>query len=125
MERREREVFADSLLKIEVLTGAENIEVKWRGKSAQREPGLFITPVLSDVLDKSNRLNRPVVLDFRELAFMNSASLTPIIKVLDRAKRESFNLVIQYDRSKRWQDLNFSALRIFETEDRRVEVRGI
>jgi hypothetical protein len=125
MRGLEPEIFADNLLRIEVLTGDENIEVRWLGKSAQREPDRFITPVLSDVLDKSNKLQKPVVLDFRELAFMNSASLTPIIKVLDRAKRGTLNLLLQYDQSKRWQDLNFSALRIFETDDLRVQVKGL
>ena len=125
MNGTEPQIFAHDLLRIEILTGADNIEVRWSGKSAQREPGRFISPVLADVLDRSHELKKPVVLDFRELAFMNSASLTPIIKVLDRAKRSSLNLVLQYDRSIKWQDLNFSALRIFETADRRVEVRGL
>ncbi len=125
MDRHEPEVFTDNLLQLAVVDGKETIEVKWLGKSVQREPGRFIAPVLAGVIEKSNGLRKKIVLDFRELAYMNSSTLTPVIKILDRAKRGSVQLKVIYDKSIKWQDLNFSALNLFETKDRRVEVRGL
>jgi hypothetical protein len=121
----EPKVFTDNLLRIEVCDRDRGIEVKWLGKSTQREPGRFITPLLGDVIDASSESNKPVVLDFRGLGFMNSSTITPVIKLLDRAKQGQVKLTLLYDKSSNWQDLNFSALRIFETEDRRIEVRAL
>ncbi len=125
MSGPEPRVFTDNLLRIEIVDREQGIEVKWLGKSVQREPGRFITHVLGEVIDASSEFQKPVVLDFRELGFMNSSTITPVIKVLDRAKQSAVKLTLLYDKSSNWQDLNFSALRIFETEDRRVEVRAL
>ena len=121
----EPKIFTDNLLRIEVCDRDQGIEVKWLGKSIQREPGRFLTPLLGQVIDASHESNKPIVLDFRGLGFMNSSTITPVIKVLDRAKKGAVKLTLLYDKSSNWQDLNFSALRIFETEDRRVEVRAL
>lgn len=125
MDRHEPEIFTDNLLKLAVVDGKETIEVKWLGKSIQREPGRFIAPILTGVIEKSNGLQKKIVFDFRELAYMNSSTLTPVIKVLDRAQRGSVQLAVIYDKSIKWQDLNFSALSLFETKDRRIEVKGL
>jgi len=55
---------------------------------------------------------------------MNSSTITPIIKILERAKRGSTHVTVLYDKSLKWQDLIFSALTIFTTKDKRVEIRG-
>ena len=125
MTRSEPEIFTDDPLRIEITDGQEAVEVKWFGKSVQREPGKFISPILSDVIKKNSRDAKRIVLDFRELDYMNSSTMTPIIKVLDRVRKGSTRLTLIYDKSAKWQDLNFSALKLFETEDRRVEIRGL
>ncbi len=125
MNRVEPEIFTDSPLRIEVLDGQETIEVKWFGKSVQREPGKFISPILGDLIKKNSQNSKKIILDFRELDYMNSSTMTPIIKILDRVRKGLTPLTIIYDKSAKWQDINFSALKLFETEDRRVEIRGL
>jgi hypothetical protein len=56
---------------------------------------------------------------------MNSSTITPIIKVLERAKRGTTPISLLYQRAVKWQDLSFSALGIFETKDRRVTIEGL
>jgi hypothetical protein len=56
---------------------------------------------------------------------MNSSTITPIIKILERAKKGKMNVTIQYDKLLKWQDLSFSALKIFQTKDKRVEIKGM
>ena len=119
------ELFTDHLLRIEVSEDTDSVAVKWTGKSTNRRPSTFITPVLTNALQRANDISKTLVLDFRELEYMNSSTITPIIKVLERAKKGTSRIAVLFQESLRWQNLSFSALRVFETKDRRVEIRGI
>jgi len=125
MIKGKKELFVSNLLKIEVEEKGASINIKWSGMSIDRQPGKFITPVLVNVIKKSSDLNKKVILDFRELAYMNSSSITPVIKILERAKRGRNQITVFYRKSLRWQDLSFSALEIFRTKDQRVEIKGL
>ena len=118
------EIYTHQLLTIEVTEGDDAIKAAWKGKSIAREPGKFITPILMRVIKSSGDTDKRVMLDFREIAYMNSSTITPIIKILERAKRGSTNITVLYNKSLKWQDLIFSALTIFTTKDNRVEIRG-
>jgi hypothetical protein len=65
-----------------------------------------------------------MMLDFRGLSYMNSSTLTPIIKILERARVGDGRVTIAYSRSQKWQEVSFSALVIFQTKDGRIEIRG-
>ncbi len=118
------ETYTQRMLTIEVAEGDDSINAVWRGKSIDREPGKFITPILAQMVKTSSATHKKVTLDFRELAYMNSSTITPVIKILERAKRGSTSITVLYDKSLKWQDLIFSALTIFKTKDKRVEIRG-
>jgi hypothetical protein len=105
------------------VTDAE-LRLVWTGKSADREPGRFILPVLLDVIERARAAGKPVVLDFLELDYMNSSTFTPIVKSLSEARKAKVALVLEYSLQRRWQALSFSALRTFETLDGRVQVNG-
>jgi hypothetical protein len=119
------ELFTNNLLNIEVSENETSINIIWRGKSILRKPGDFITPILVEALKKSSIDQKRMVLDFRKLVYMNSSTITPVIKILDRVKKGTTPISILYEKSLKWQDLSFSALEIFQTKDRRVEVKGI
>ncbi len=117
------QVFTEEQLQLEIVEGVD-IEVRWLGKSVQRNPSSFIIPALSDAMKRGVDANKAVVWDFRELEYMNSSTITPVIKTLEVAKKGSAKVRIVYNKSKKWQDLSFSALRIFETKDGRIAVLG-
>ena len=119
------ESFVSDLLKIEVEENNDCIMSKWTGKSIDRNPGKFITPILVNVLKKSSDRNKRIILDFRELNYMNSSTITPIIKVLERAKRGAIQVTVLYEKTLKWQDVSFTALEIFQTKDNRVEIKGL
>ena len=119
------ERFVSDQLEIEVKEDSESIDVIWTGKSIDRDPGKFITPILTGVLNRSVDRQKEVVLDFRKLRYMNSSTITPVIKILERAKRGNVRVRVFYDSNRKWQDLSFSALAIFQTRDGRVTVRGL
>lgn len=123
MEKKES--YVNESLQINVKENVDSINIQWTGKSVDRDPGRFITPILVNALGKTSQSNKRIVLDFQRLDYMNSSTITPIIKILDRAKRGSTRVTTLYDKSIKWQDLAFSALEIFQTEDKRVEIKGM
>ena len=125
MTEREKETFVGNLLKIELKEEKDAINISWSGKSVDREPGKFITPILVNAIRRSSGLNKKIILDFRKLDYMNSSSITPVIKILERAKRGRTQIRVVYKKSLKWQDLSFSALEIFKTKDGRVEIKGL
>ena len=119
------ESFVSNLLKVEVKETIDAIVANWTGKSVDRNPSKFITPILVDLLKRSNEVKKRFILDFQKLDYMNSSTITPIIKILERAKKGNGQITVIYNKLLKWQDLSFSALKIFQTKDRRVEIRGL
>lgn len=117
-------IYENAGLKLEVHELEDAVEIIWIGKSTAREPGAFITPILTALLQESQTNNRTISMDFRRLEYMNSSTITPVIRILNEAKRGSAKVLIVYDGKSRWQGLSFSALAIFQTEDKRIEIRG-
>jgi len=116
--------YTNNLLNLEVEENNSAINIRWTGKSVDREPAKFITPILVDSIRKSGDQSKRITLDFRELAYMNSSTITPIIKMLERAKRGKTRVTVIYLKSLKWQDVIFSALEIFRTKDGRVAIKG-
>jgi anti-anti-sigma regulatory factor len=121
----EIKTFTNHSLEIKVIEHDDSIKLLWSGKSIDREPSKFITPILLDVIKRSTDVGKRVILDFCKLAYMNSSTITPIIKVLERAKKGKNKITVIYEKSLRWQEVNFSALKIFETTDQRIEIKGL
>lgn len=114
-----------NLLKIVVQENNDYITMRWTGKSVERNPGIFINPILVELANRNNECSKRIVMDFQKLDFMNSSTITPLIKILERANKGKMNVTIQYRKNLKWQDLSFSALKIFQTKDKRVEIKGI
>ena len=120
-----KESYRSNLLEVEVEEKGQTIVTKWTGKSVDRNPSEFIVPILTNLLERENGIAKKIVLDFQQLDYMNSSTITPIIKILERAKRGNVQLVVEYNKGLKWQDLSFSALKIFQTKDKRVEIKGL
>lgn len=117
--------YSNNLLNLEIVDEADSIVVNWTGKSTDREPGKFITPILMDTIKDGSDKNKRVIMDFRKLSYMNSSTLTPLIKILERASRGNTQISVFYNKALHWQSLSFSALEIFSTKDHRVEIKGL
>ena len=121
----ETKVFEQNLLKIHLTSSNDSIHIGLTGKSVERDPSQMITPILLEALKSTGESNRHIILNLCELEYMNSSTITPIIKILERAKRGNNRLTVLYDQSLKWQSLSFSALKIFETGDKRIEIKGV
>jgi hypothetical protein len=119
-----KEIHRSETLSIEVEDAGDGVKVVWHGSSTARDPGRFILPILTRALERSSSSDKPVVLDFRSVEYLNSSTITPVIRILEQARRGSARVLLLYRKDLRWQELNFTALEVFRTEDRRIEIRG-
>jgi hypothetical protein len=118
-------VYSNKELQLDVKYEDHAIRIAWTGRSTARDPASFIGPVLAEALARSTEAGKELVLDFQGLAYMNSSTITPVIRILHEAKKSRGKVVVVYQKSAKWQELSFSALTIFETEDKRIEIRGV
>jgi len=111
-------------LALELAAAEGALVLAWRGRSEHREPGRFLVPVLDDALARARSAGVRLVLDFTAVEYMNSSTFTPIVKLVDQARRSAVSVALEYSLERKWQALSFSALRTFETKDGRVTVTG-
>lgn len=117
------ERFSSSLLTLEKTVDEPSITIRFIGRSNERNPSKFIYPILSDALNQSAIDRKDIILDFMDLEYMNSSTITPILKILDKVRREeTYRITITYNQSLKWQELSFSALKIFETKDKKIRI---
>lgn len=119
------QTFTSEHLQLEAAEDDRIIKIRFLGKSILRDPSDFVMPVLIRKLDEAIAADKRLVLDFCELLYMNSSTLAPIIKILERARMGNGKITISYKKSLKWQDISFSALVIFQTTDYRIEVLGM
>jgi len=117
-------ILENEQLKLEISDEPDVITVKWLGKSIERDPAKFLNPVLKEIFETANSGRKSILMDFRNLEYMNSSTITPIVKILAETGRDVVKVSIIYSKMLRWQDISFSALKIFKVKDSRVEVRG-
>lgn len=118
------ETFIKNLLKLDVEEKADAICVTWRGKSIDRDPGAFLNPILFNILEKSTGENKKVILDFKKIDYMNSSTIMSISKFIEKGKEDNNTIQVYYNGSRKWQELSFSALKIFQTKDNRISFLG-
>lgn len=119
------ESHTNSQLQIDFVREDSTITLRFLGKSILKDPNDFLMPILLKALTESNNEKKRLVLDFGSLAYMNSSTLTPVIKILERARVGEGQISVSYRRMLKWQDISFSALVIFQTPDKRIEIKGI
>jgi len=121
----EEENFVDGPLSLRLFETDEAVCLEWRGQSMAREPARFLLPVLSKALDLGLQREKRLVIDFQQLEYLNSSTITPVIRILEHARRGHSRVRIVYNKALKWQALSFTALELFRTADARIEVHGV
>ena len=119
------QTFTSHALTLTISEEPAAVLVTWMGRSTAREPAEFLIPILMKALDRAAELKQPLTLDFRKIEYFNSSTITPVVRMLEEAKRRGAQLTIHYDKKLRWQELSFSALQVFHTGDQRIKVLGV
>ena len=117
--------YTNDSLRIDMSEDADTLTMGWFGKSTMRKPGDFLTPIIADLLKRGAESGRRIVMDFRSLQYMNSSTVTPVIRALEQVRRGTGRMSVLFRPDLKWQHLSFSALKIFETPDARIEIKGV
>ena len=118
------ESYVHDQLHLQTVRDDAAVTIRFSGKSILREPAEFVMPILLEALSDAMVLQKRLVLDFCELAYMNSSTLTPVIKVLERARLGDGHVTALYRKPLKWQAVSFTALSIFQTSDGRIQITG-
>ena len=111
-------------LAIEVYTDANPMRVVWRGKSTQRDPGLFLKPFFQRLVSEAAARGEAVEMHFESLEHFNSSTITTVIAVIEEMRQHKVKLEVVYNGALRSQRLSFDALRIFVRDDGMLILRG-
>jgi hypothetical protein len=114
-------------LTIEVVEGEGRgpIQLTWRGKSQDRNPGRLLAPYFATVLTAAARRLAPVEMHFESLESFNSSTITSIIQVIQNARVQGVKLVMTFNGSLKWQRFASDALRVFVKADNLLELRSV
>jgi anti-anti-sigma regulatory factor len=116
---------SNAQLQLELTEDENTILIRLQGKSILRDPNEFIMPVLQETIEDAGNQKKRIIIDFTDLVYMNSSTLTPIIKILEKIRMGDGKITLKYKKSLKWQDISFSALVIFQTSDNRIEIKGV
>jgi len=119
-----KETVADKTLTLELTDEGAEVLVRFAGRSTAREPRLFLQPVFTRMLDASVSQRKPLVLDFRQLEYLNSSTITPVVRLLHEAKSSGGKVIVRYRDDLNWQRLSFSALKVFQGSGEHIVIDG-
>lgn len=118
----ENTLYTNNSLSIEWKDSEDAVRLVWTGKSSDRTPGKFILPILNEALEKAGK--KTIAVNFVDLEYMNSSTVSPLVKMLASAKNANQTVTLEYNKGLKWQELSFTALRVFETADKRIQILG-
>jgi hypothetical protein len=95
-------------LSVEPRATRAGLELQFLGSSEQRDPAATLAPFFGDV-SKQLQSPRHVTLDFRQLDYMNSASVRPVLDFIQRLAADGHQVTVKYSTQKNWQRLSFKA----------------
>ena len=102
----------------------DELTLRFFGKSILHNPSDFVLPILLDALEVAESHAKRLTMDFRDLTYMNSSTFTPVIKILERARLATNRVTAIYRKGLKWQEVSFTALTIFRTQDGRINIQG-
>lgn len=119
------ESFTNAQLQVERSEDEQSVILRLHGKSILHNPNEFIMPILQETIVKAAGMKKRTIIDFTNLVYMNSSTLTPFIKILEKMRVGDGQITLLYKKTLKWQDISFSALAIFQTSDNRIEIKGV
>ena len=96
----------------------------WKGRSNERQPGKLLAPYFEALIHEAGARRLPLEMHFEELEHFNSSTITALIGLIQRARRDGVKLVLVYDQGLKWQRLSFDALRVFDKRDELFVLRA-
>ena len=114
----------DLSLRVTIDEDNQTIKLSFYGKSKAQSPSDFLNPILQEICSRAIKGNKNIILDFYHLEFMNSATVSPIIKLWAQLKTLGISLTVEFNSELMWQKANFMAFSIFEKESKLFNLRA-
>ncbi len=93
------------------------IELVWKGKSVDLKPDVFLLPYYDKVITEAKNTDYSVDINFYHLIYMNSSTINSIIYFIKKLISENVHSKVIYNKNLKWQELNFSTLKIFVSQN--------
>lgn len=87
----------------------ESATIRWKGISDTRDPAAQLTPFFAGLV--LHLRGRPVLVDFRELEYMNSAVVSPLIHLVKNLDAAGARTTLLFDTAVPWQKANAHCMR--------------
>jgi hypothetical protein len=102
-------LFAGDRLTIKQATRRQGYTLLWSGECDFRNPSETLGPALKTLVDAIQE--RKITMDFRDLTFMNSSAVTPILIFLKGIVGKGCQVHLVYNSQISWQRSTASAMR--------------
>ena len=113
--------FTQDGLVINASRGSARGSVAWVGVSDSQTPGVFLRPILKDVLDKMK--GAEVTFDLTKLEYMNSATVSPLIQFVKALDGSCTRIVVLFSQAD-WQRTHLQCMRAIATTLKHVTVES-
>ena len=116
---RETASYEHDGLVISVARGASDATISWSGESDGRNPGDFINPLMGRLVKSLSGLN--VIIDFSRLAYMNSATVAPLISCIKAFDAVSLSVLCVFS-DMDWQRTHVQCVRAISRSLSKVRI---
>jgi hypothetical protein len=99
--------------------------VFWRGKSNERHSGKALWPYFATLLELARQRRTQIELHLGAVEFVNSSTLSTIVRLIRESRNASVKLVLVYDGGRSWQCMTFDPLGVFVEDDGLFELRAM
>jgi len=101
------------LLKLSVQEIDNNLKIIWDGECISKNPEENIGKILFDIINSNKNISKEIILDFKKLTFINSATISLIVIFLKELRFKNLKVKIDYNKSYSWQSASFRILENF------------
>lgn len=112
-------------LAVEPKTTKNQLILHFKGAIHSAAPEDFLGPYLDRAVEEARSGGLQLVCDFRELEYMNSASIPPLIHLLRRMAEMKLSGEFIYDAKRKVQTASFRALDVIARKSEFTSVKGI
>ena len=106
-----------------VVTNGDPTIIKWLGISQSRKPEVTLNPFFEELAQSLG--NVKVIVDFTELEYMNSSTVSPIIMICKNFDKKGIQTTIRYNGNSDWQGATFKGLSTLAKVMKNIEVEAI
>ncbi|MBE2248286.1 MAG: hypothetical protein IAE78_01980 [Myxococcus sp.] len=120
-----RGIVAGDLVIDVVHASPDLIEVFWSGSSNAKDPAVTLRPFTTLLLAEAKTRSARVELHFEKLSFINSSTVSALIRFLQDAAGDGVKVALFYDGALRWQEHNFKTISLLHGPRLGLEVHRL